>query len=140
MMASSSCSQTAETLPTNYSALCWLICSNNLIRKVLQHTQLLSIRAATSAKMANIPDICQNVDQATLTSKQYNTHPLPTHTNYIGIDGQVEGFLPTLSIHEGALQGLWSHCGALLRMHEVSNCCQRPSRPILYVVPIFVTY
>ena len=48
-----------------------------------------------------------------------------------------ESFLLTLSIHEGALQGLWSYCRALIRMHMVSNCCQRPSWPIMWTVPVF---
>ena len=36
------------------------------------------------------------------------------------------GLFPTLLNHVGPLQGAWGHWGALIRLHGVSACCQRP--------------
>ena len=52
----------------------------------------------------------------------------------------IDGFLPTLSNHQGALQGLWSQWMALIRMWVVPDCCQRLSQLILWIESISVTY
>ena len=59
---------------------------------------------------------------------------------YIARSAFTDGFLATLSSCIGALRGLWGHWGALIRIGVVSNCWQCPSRPILWVVYISVTY
>ena len=50
------------------------------------------------------------------------------------------GLFPTLLNHVGPLQGAWGHWGALIRLHGVSGCCQRPSRPTKSTVPVSVHY
>ena len=61
----------------------------------------------------------------------------------MGIDSQVcfhRGLFLSLSNHERAPQGLWSHWMALIRMCVVPNCSQRLSRPILWIVAVCATY
>ena len=48
------------------------------------------------------------------------------------------GLFPTLLNHVGPLQGAWGHWGALIRLHGVSGCCQRPSRPTMSTVAVSV--
>ena len=50
------------------------------------------------------------------------------------------GLFPTLLNHVGPLQGAWGHWGALIRLHGVSGCCQRPSRPTRSTVAVSVPY
>ena len=50
------------------------------------------------------------------------------------------GLFPTLLNHVGPLQGAWGHWGALIRLHGVSGCCQRPSRPTMSTVAVSVPY
>ena len=50
------------------------------------------------------------------------------------------GLFPTLLNHVGPLQGAWGHWGALIRLHDVSGCCQRPSRPTKSTVAVSVPY
>ena len=50
------------------------------------------------------------------------------------------GLFPTLLNHVGPLQGVWGHWGALIRLHDVSGCCQRPSRPTMSIVAVSVPY
>ena len=50
------------------------------------------------------------------------------------------GLFPTLLNHIGPLQGVWGHWGALIRLHDVSGCCQRPSRPTMSTVAVSVPY
>ena len=50
------------------------------------------------------------------------------------------GLFPTLLNHVGPLQGAWGHWGALIRLHGVSGCCQRPSRPTRSTVAVSVHY
>ena len=50
------------------------------------------------------------------------------------------GLFPTLLNHVGPLQGAWGHWGALIRLHGVSGCCQRPSRPTKSTVAVSVPY
>ena len=50
------------------------------------------------------------------------------------------GLFPTLLNHVGPLQGAWGHWGALIRLHGVSGCCQRPSRPTMSTVAASVPY
>ena len=44
----------------------------------------------------------------------------------------------TLLIHNGPLQRIRCHWGALIRLHVVSNCLQRPSWPDMYTVAVSV--
>ena len=69
-------------------------------------------------------------------------HHLETSTAwlYIARSAFTDGFLLTLQSCISALQGLWGHWGALIIVGVVSNCWQCPSRPILWVVYISVTY
>ena len=50
------------------------------------------------------------------------------------------GLFPTLQNHVGPLQGVWGHWEALIRIHGVSNCCQRPSWPTMSTVAVSVPY
>ena len=50
------------------------------------------------------------------------------------------GLFPTLLNHVDPLQGAWGHWGALIRLHDVSGCCQRPSRPTKSTVAVSVPY
>ena len=50
------------------------------------------------------------------------------------------GLFPTLLNHVGPLQGAWGHWGALIRLHGVSGCCQRLSRPTMSIVAVSVPY
>ena len=50
------------------------------------------------------------------------------------------GLFPTLLNHVGPLQGAWGHWGALMGLHGVSDCCQRPSRPTMSTVAVSVPY
>ena len=50
------------------------------------------------------------------------------------------GLFPTLLNHVGPLQGAWGHWGALIRLHGVSGCCQRRSRPTMSTVAVSVPY
>ena len=50
------------------------------------------------------------------------------------------GLFPTLLNHVGPLQGAWGHWGALIRLHGVSGCCQRPSWPTMSTVAVSVPY
>ena len=50
------------------------------------------------------------------------------------------GLFPTLLNHVGPLQGVWGYWGALIRLHGVSGCCQRPSRPTMSTVAVSVPY
>ena len=50
------------------------------------------------------------------------------------------GLFPTLLNHVGPPQGAWGHWGALIRLHGVSGCCQRPSRPTMSTVAVSVPY
>ena len=50
------------------------------------------------------------------------------------------GLFLTLLNHVGPLQGEWGHWGALIRLHGVSGCCQRPSRPTMSTVAVSVPY
>ena len=50
------------------------------------------------------------------------------------------GLFPTLLNHVGPLQGAWGHWGALIRLHGVSACCQRPSRSTMSTVAVSVPY
>ena len=50
------------------------------------------------------------------------------------------GLFPTLLNHVGPLQGAWGHWGALIRLHGVSGCCQRPSQPTMSTVAVSVPY
>ena len=59
------------------------------------------------------------------------------------IDSQVcfhKGLFSSLSNHERAPQGLWSHWMALIRMCVVPNCSQQLSRPILWIEAVCATY
>ena len=61
----------------------------------------------------------------------------------MGIDSQVcfhRGLFSSLSNHERAPQGLWSHWMALIRMYVAPNCSQWLSRPILWIVAVCATY
>ena len=50
------------------------------------------------------------------------------------------GLFLTLLNHVGPLQGVWGHLGALIRLHGVSGCCQRPSQPTMSTVAVSVAY
>ena len=50
------------------------------------------------------------------------------------------GLFPTLLNHVGPLQGAWGHWRALIRLHGVSGCCQRPSRSTMSTVAVSVPY
>ena len=52
----------------------------------------------------------------------------------------IGGPFPTLLNHVGPLQGAWGHWGALIRLHGVSGCCQRLSRPTMSTVAVSVPY
>ena len=68
---------------------------------------------------------------------------LSRHTKHMGIDSQIcfhRGIFSSLSNHERAPQGLWSHWMALIRMCVVSNCSQLLSRPVLWIVAVCATY
>ena len=71
------------------------------------------------------------------------TLSLSRHTKHMGIDSQVcfhRGLFSSLSNHERAPQGLWSHWMALIRMCVVPNCSQQLSWPILWIVAVYATY
>ena len=74
-----------------------------------------------------------------LPTMSVSTHPVGcVHICHL-LRGQHHSMHPNGSCI-GALQGLWGHWGALIRAGVVSNCRQCPSRPIQWVVYIFVTY
>ena len=50
------------------------------------------------------------------------------------------GLFPTLLNHVGPLQDAWGNWGALIRLHGVSGCCQRLSRPTRSTVAVSVPY
>ena len=61
----------------------------------------------------------------------------------MGIDSQVcfhRGLFSSLSNHERAPKGLWSHWMALISMCVVPNCSQRLSRPILWIMAVCAIY
>ena len=51
-----------------------------------------------------------------------------------------DGFFPTLSNYEGALQGMWSQSITLIRMWVVPDCYRQLSRSILWIKSVSVTY
>ena len=71
-------------------------------------------------------------------------HSYPTQKHqirsYMAKSAFTDGFLLTLSNHQGALQGLWSQWMALIRMWVVPDCCQQLSQPILLIESVSVTY
>ena len=69
---------------------------------------------------------------------------LPRNTKQnMAIDGQVcfhRWLLPTLSKHQGELQGLWTQWMILIRMWVMPDCSQQLSCPILWIESVSVTY
>ena len=50
------------------------------------------------------------------------------------------GLFLTLQNHVGPLQGVWGHCGALIRLYGVSSCCLRPSGATMLIAAVSVPY